>query len=64
MTARVSFMAILMILLVALCMQATAFRMMSHQHAATAWTKAFRMSGEMADKYCEDVTRAIRRPTW
>ena len=61
---------LLSIVLLALCLQTKAFRMMKHSRdrrthgAATVWTKALRMSGEMADKYCEDVTRAIRRPTW
>ena len=63
MTVGLNTMVISVIVLV-LCLQTTAFRMMNHHHAATAWTKAFRMSGEIADKYCEDVTRAVRRPTW
>lgn len=44
-----------------------AFRMIkqgsNHGHK-TAWAhKAFHMMGDAAEKYCEDVTRAIRRPT-
>ena len=63
MTVSLNVMVVLVVVL-ALCLQTTAFRMMNHHHTATDWTKAFRMSGEIADKYCEDVSRAIRRPTW